>query len=50
MSKLEGKPTHKVSRALADFEEFARRSINPNLADAAAEEMLIQHSKHFDND
>ena len=30
-------------QAFADFAQLARRSINPNLADAAVEEMLIQH-------
>jgi len=30
-------------RAFADFSNLARKSINPNLADAAVEEMLIQH-------
>jgi predicted helicase len=30
-------------RAFADFSNLARRSINPNLADSAVEEMLIQH-------
>ena len=39
----ERKTNHRFIKAFADFAELARRSINPNLADAAVEEMLIQH-------
>ncbi len=39
----ERKTNRRFTRAFADFAELARRSINPNLADAAVEEMLIQH-------
>jgi hypothetical protein len=39
----ERKSNKRFIRAFADFAELARRSINPNLADAAVEEMLIQH-------
>ena len=39
----ERKSNRRFTRAFADFAELARRSINPNLADAAVEEMLIQH-------
>lgn len=35
--------TNRMICGFADFAELARRSINPNLADAAVEEMLIQH-------
>ena len=39
----ERKTNQRFIRAFADFADLARRSINPNLADAAVEEMLIQH-------
>jgi predicted helicase len=39
----ERKTNQRFIRAFADFSSLARRSINPNLADAAVEEMLIQH-------
>lgn len=39
----ERKTNRRFTRAFTDFAELARRSINPNLADAAVEEMLIQH-------
>ena len=39
----ERKANRRFIQAFADFAELARRSINPNLADAAVEEMLIQH-------
>jgi predicted helicase len=39
----ERQTNRRFTRAFADFAELARRSINPNLADAAVEEMLIQH-------
>jgi predicted helicase len=39
----ERKTNRRFIKAFADFAELARRCINPNLADAAVEEMLIQH-------
>jgi hypothetical protein len=39
----ERQTNRRFTRAFTDFAELARRSINPNLADAAVEEMLIQH-------
>jgi predicted helicase len=39
----ERKTNQRFIRAFADFSSLAHRSINPNLADAAVEEMLIQH-------
>jgi predicted helicase len=39
----ERKANRRFVQAFADFAQLARRSINPNLADAAVEEMLIQH-------
>jgi predicted helicase len=39
----ERKTNRRFTQAFVDFAELARRSINPNLADAAVEEMLIQH-------
>jgi predicted helicase len=39
----ERKTNRRFTKAFADFADLARRSINPNLADAAVEEMLIQH-------
>jgi predicted helicase len=39
----ERKTNQRFIRAFADFADLTRRSINPNLADAAVEEMLIQH-------
>jgi predicted helicase len=39
----ERKTNQRFIHAFADFSSLARRSINPNLADAAVEEMLIQH-------
>jgi hypothetical protein len=42
----ERKTNRRFIKAFADFAELARRCINPNLADAAVEEMLIQHRAH----
>jgi predicted helicase len=39
----ERKTNHRFIQAFADFSNLVRSSINPNLADAAIEEMLIQH-------
>ncbi len=39
----ERKTNQRFIKAFADFANLARRSINPNLADAAVEQMLIQH-------
>jgi predicted helicase len=39
----ERKANRRFIQAFADFAQLARRCINPNLADAAVEEMLIQH-------
>ncbi|MBZ5499045.1 MAG: N-6 DNA methylase [Acidobacteriia bacterium] len=39
----ERKTNQRFIHAFADFTDLTRRSINPNLADAAVEEMLIQH-------
>jgi predicted helicase len=39
----ERKANRRFIQAFADFAQLARRSINPNLAAAAVEEMLIQH-------
>src|ERR1019366_8936350 len=39
----ERKTNRRFIQAFADFAQLARRCINPNLADAAVEEMLIQH-------
>ena len=40
-----GRPPHQhsVQRAFADFFELCRTSLNPNIAQAAVDEMLIQH-------
>ena len=42
----ERKANRRFIQAFADFAQLARRCINPNLADAAVEEMLIQHRAH----
>ena len=40
---VNGRRTGRLSPLLPDFHEKCRQSINPNLSEAAVEEMLIQH-------
>ena len=40
---MNGMPTSQFTAAFEDFYEKCRQSINPNLSEAAVEEMLIQH-------
>ena len=40
---VNGRRTKRLSPPLLTFHEKCRQSINPNLSEAAVEEMLIQH-------